>query len=116
MQVHKAQLHTGELVAVKVQYGDALATMQQDLVNVRAAAAFLSKTDLNFDLVSAVDELAKQIELEFDFVREAKVMDTIGEHLQVCYEAFLSFCGRLHTGCSKCFHGTICWHEPLCCH
>ena len=81
--MHKAQLHTGELVAVKVQYGDALATMKQDLVNVRAAAAFLSKTDLNFDLVSAVDELAKQIELEFDFVREAEVMDTIGQHLQV---------------------------------
>lgn len=36
-----------------------------------------------FDLVSPVDELAKQIRLEFDFEREARVMDDIGGHLRV---------------------------------
>lgn len=55
----------------------------QDLANIRIAAAFLSKTELKFDLVSAVDELAAQIKLEFDFEREAKVMDSIAEHLKV---------------------------------
>jgi predicted unusual protein kinase regulating ubiquinone biosynthesis (AarF/ABC1/UbiB family) len=53
------------------------------LANVRIAAAFLSKTELKFDLVSAVDELAAQIKLEFDFEREARVMDSIAEHLKV---------------------------------
>ena len=55
----------------------------QDLSNIRLAAAFLSRTELKFDLVSAVDELAAQIKLEFDFEREAKVMDSIAEHLEV---------------------------------
>jgi hypothetical protein len=32
-------------------------------------SAFLSKTEIKFDLVSAVDELQKQIHLEFDFMR-----------------------------------------------
>ena len=55
----------------------------QDLANIRIAAAFISKTEIKFDLVSAVDELAAQIKLEFDFEREAKVMDSIAEHLKV---------------------------------
>lgn len=70
------------IVAVKVQYPDALKTMEMDLGNIRTAAWYLSKTELKFDLVSPVDELFKQIRLEFDFEREAKVMDTIGGHLR----------------------------------
>lgn len=52
------------------------------LQNLRAAAYYLSKTEIAFDLVSAVDELNKQIRLEFDFDREARVMDTIAHHLR----------------------------------
>ncbi|GIL52828.1 hypothetical protein Vafri_8592 [Volvox africanus] len=70
------------LVAVKVQYPGALPVMVSDLKNIRAAAFYLSKTEIKFDLVSAVDELNKQIRLEFDFTREARVMDTISEHLR----------------------------------
>ncbi|KAL6759162.1 hypothetical protein V8C86DRAFT_2580560 [Haematococcus lacustris] len=55
--------------------------MTSDLKNIRAAALYLSKTELPFDLVSAVDELNKQIKLEFDFAREARVMDRIAQHL-----------------------------------
>ena len=53
----------------QIQYPDALAVMTGDLGNLRGAAYFLSKTEIKFDLVSAVDELNKQIKLEFDFVR-----------------------------------------------
>lgn len=70
------------LVAVKVQYPDALEIMKQDLANIRTWARFLSKTEIQFDLVSAVDELRKQIELEFDFRREARVMDSIAQSLR----------------------------------
>jgi hypothetical protein len=46
-------------------------------------------TELKFDLVSPVDELAKQIRMEFDFKHEAHVMDAVRETLQVgtthCY-------------------------------
>jgi hypothetical protein len=61
----------GGLVAVKIQYPGALQTMTLDLVNLRSVSAFLQKTELQFDLVSAVDELQKQIHLEFDFMRWA---------------------------------------------
>lgn len=73
--------HKG-IVAVKVQYPDAYPTMALDLRNVKAAAQFLQKTELKFDLTSAVTELAKQIKLEFDFTREARVMDQISQDLQ----------------------------------
>ena len=43
----------------------------------------MQDTELKFDLVSPVDELAKQIRLEFDFVQEAQVMDTLADSLQV---------------------------------
>jgi ABC1 atypical kinase-like domain len=66
----------------QVQYPDALETMKLDLSNIRMAAAFLSKTEIKFDLVSPVDELSKQIRLEFDFEREARVMDSIASHLK----------------------------------
>ena len=69
-------------VAIKVQYPDALEIMKQDLGNLRKWAAFLSKTEIQFDLVSAVNELRKQIEFEFDFTREARVMDAIYMALQ----------------------------------
>jgi predicted unusual protein kinase regulating ubiquinone biosynthesis (AarF/ABC1/UbiB family) len=59
----------GGLVAVKIQYPGALQTMTIDLVNLRATSAFLQKTELKFDLLSAVEELQKQIHLEFDFMR-----------------------------------------------
>ncbi|PSC70875.1 putative aarF domain-containing kinase 1 [Micractinium conductrix] len=70
------------IVAVKVQYPDALPTMSLDLSNIRLAAAFLSKTEIKFDLVSAVDELASQIKLEFDFRREARIMDAVARQFQ----------------------------------
>lgn len=95
--------------------------MSLDLSNVRLAAAFLSKTEIKFDMVSAVDELAAQVQaaiaqtclggvwhclppnvhsaveaeqcpprlllfqirLEFDFCREARIMDAVARQFQV---------------------------------
>jgi len=56
-------------VAVKIQYPGALRTMTLDLVNLRTTSAFLQKTELKFDLLSAVEEMQRQIHLEFDFMR-----------------------------------------------
>jgi len=69
------------LVAVKVQYPGAAALMAHDIQHVRVWARFLSKTEIAFDLVSAVDELDAQVALEFDFEREARVMDAIAGHI-----------------------------------
>ena len=65
----------------------------QDLANIRLFAAFLTKTEIKFDMVSAVDELAAQIKLEFDFEREARVMDSISRHLQVSNHCLLRIWG-----------------------
>ena len=64
--------------------------MLEDLKHIRLAAKYLSRMEINFDLVSAVDELAGQIKLEFDFVREARIMDTIAGHLSVSPSLTLS--------------------------
>lgn len=65
------------IVAVKIQYPNSLPTMSMDLQSIRLWAAFLSKTEIKFDMLSAVDELAKQIKLEFDFSREARIMNAV---------------------------------------
>ena len=58
--------------------------MMGDLKQIRRFSSLLQKTEINFDLLSAVDELATQVKLEFEFRREAKVMDTIADNLKVC--------------------------------
>lgn len=67
----------------QIQYPDALNDMTLDLANLRRLSSFLSKTEIDFDLVSAVDELAAQIRLEFDFRREARVMDAVADQFKV---------------------------------
>ena len=69
-------------VAVKVQRRGVLGCFLEDLAQIRLAAAFLSQREINFDLVSAVDELSSQIRGEFDFAREARVMNEIGKGLR----------------------------------
>jgi len=69
-------------VAVKVQRRGVLGCFLEDLAQIRLAAAFLSQREINFDLVSAVDELSSQIRGEFDFGREARVMNKIGKGLR----------------------------------
>jgi aarF domain-containing kinase len=75
-QVHKGTWKaTGETVAIKLQYPNAEVKMRKDLSNIRFLAEFLQKTELKFDVVSAVKELQSQIKFEFDFKREAANMD-----------------------------------------
>lgn len=83
-QVHKGVWRqTNQVCAVKVQYPNAERLMRGDLANLRRLAEFLQKTELKFDLLSAIKELQKQIKNEFDFVSEARNMDSIGEKLAV---------------------------------
>jgi hypothetical protein len=49
------------VLCVQVQYPDALQTMMTDLSSIRNWAGFLQKTEIKFDMLSAVDELAKQV-------------------------------------------------------
>ena len=81
-QVHRAVWRqSGEKCAVKVQYPSAERLFKGDLKNLRRLAEFLQRTELKFDLLSAIVELQKQIKNEFDFIGEARNMDTIREKL-----------------------------------
>jgi hypothetical protein len=55
--------------------------MADDLKHVRTWAHILSKSEIAFDMVSAVDELNAQVGLEFDFVREAAIQNAVAGHL-----------------------------------
>ncbi len=70
---------------MQVQYPEALPVMMGDLKQIRRFSLLLQKTEIKFDLLSAVDELATQVKLEFEFRREARVMDTIADNLKVCH-------------------------------
>jgi hypothetical protein len=85
-QVHKARLRApgggaGATVAVKVQNPGAESLMALDLANLRGVAFVLQRTELRFDLLSAVEELGAQVAGEFDFCREARCMDDIAARL-----------------------------------
>jgi len=75
-QVHRATLHDGTLVAVKVQYPGVAETVRQDLRNVRALVTALTALvrDVmrqDFDREEVVRELEARLEEELDYEREA---------------------------------------------
>ncbi|XP_062207826.1 uncharacterized protein LOC133909421 [Phragmites australis] len=83
-QVHRARLKLSKTdVAVKVQHPGAEQLMMVDIRNMQAMALFLQKYDINFDLYSVTKEMEKQICYEFDFLHEARAMETIREFLRV---------------------------------
>jgi len=51
-------------MCAQVQYPNALPTMMLDLSSIRQWAGFLQKTEIKFDMLSAVDELAGQVPLQ----------------------------------------------------
>lgn len=82
-QVHRGVLRRGNIdVAVKVQYPHMESLMLSDLANYRVLAEILQRTELKFDLVRPVQELARQIAMEFDFEAEAKGMMEIRHALR----------------------------------
>lgn len=82
-QVHRARIKGATSdVAVKVQHPGVQEIMMTDIRNLKTFAAYLQKTDIKFDLVSVVQEMEKQVGYEFDFLREAKSMEKIGEFLK----------------------------------
>ncbi|KAH8959178.1 hypothetical protein BDL97_06G066500 [Sphagnum fallax] len=82
-QVHRARVRGATKdVAVKVQHPGAHELMMTDIRNQKMFAAFLQRFDVQFDILSILDELEHQVELEFDFVKEAVSMDQISKSLQ----------------------------------
>jgi predicted unusual protein kinase regulating ubiquinone biosynthesis (AarF/ABC1/UbiB family) len=80
-QVHRARLHDGRDVAVKVQYPDIAERVAIDLANFRFFVNLLAKVERSFDLRLVIREISKYLPLELDFAHEARNADLIRANL-----------------------------------
>jgi len=71
-QVHRARLHDGRDVAVKVQYPDIEEIVHVDLQNIHALGRMAGWIMRDYDLQSMVDELSTNAPLELDFIHEGR--------------------------------------------
>ncbi len=81
-QVHRATLRDGRDVVVKVQYREVAELVRLDLRNLRTTVGLVARREPNFDYRAVVNEMAAQIPLELDFVREAEMTRRVGENLR----------------------------------
>ena len=77
-QVHEARLKSGERVAVKVQYPEIEALVRSDLANLRVLFRTVDFMERDFDLMPLVDELARYVPRELNFVNEGHNAETVG--------------------------------------
>lgn len=80
-QVHRATLHDGREVVVKVQYPEVADLVRLDLRNLRTIVRFVAWREPNFDYRTIVNEMATQVPAELDFVHEAEMTRRVGENL-----------------------------------
>lgn len=80
-QVHRARLHDGREVAVKVQYPEIADLVRLDLANLRALVGVVARLEPTFDYRSVVRELSHQVPLELDFAREARMLRRVAANL-----------------------------------
>lgn len=74
-QVHRARLHSGERVAVKIQYPGIARTIDSDLRNLAVVVAPLRFTR-DWDCVSAqLDDVCRVLTAEVDYAAEADALD-----------------------------------------
>lgn len=80
-QVHRATLHDGRSVVVKVQYPEVGALVRLDIRNLRTIVGLVARREPNFDFRAVVNEIGQQVPLELNFVREAEMTRRVRENL-----------------------------------
>lgn len=73
-QVHRATLHDGREVAVKVQYPDVAGTVDADLAALGVLAAPLTVRRSGFDIAAYRAELGRSLRAELDYTAEAATL------------------------------------------
>ena len=84
-QVHKARLHGGERVAVKVLRPDILPVIEQDLALLRFGAGWVERLFADGKRLrprEVVDEFDKYLHDELDLMREAANCSQLGSHFK----------------------------------
>ncbi len=80
-QVHRARLHDGREVAVKIQYPDIMRLVEVDLANLTFFVKLLARIERTFDLRLIIREASKYVPLELDFEHEAQNAERIRANL-----------------------------------
>lgn len=73
-QVHRARLHDGRLVAIKVQYPGVAASIDADVDNVATLLRLSSLLPATLDIAPLLAEAKQQLREEADYGREAEQM------------------------------------------
>ncbi len=71
-QVHKGTLHSGETVAVKLQYPDMASAVEADLSQLDLMLSLFRRVDGSINTAEIRDELADRLREELDYGRELK--------------------------------------------
>lgn len=77
-QVHRARLHDGADVVLKIQYPEARRIIPVDLRMVRRVASLIQGMQSSLDLRSMANEVTRFVEMELDFRREAASTQRLG--------------------------------------
>jgi predicted unusual protein kinase regulating ubiquinone biosynthesis (AarF/ABC1/UbiB family) len=80
-QVHKAQLNSGQYLAVKIQYPGVAQSIDSDVNNIGRLLKFSSMLPSNFDINSILEQAKSQLKTEADYVQEARYIEQFAEHL-----------------------------------
>ena len=81
-QVHRATLHDGRVVALKIQYPEIARLARVDLASLRRVARIVALVQRRLDLRSIIEEIAKFVALELDFGREATSTKRVGRDFE----------------------------------
>ena len=91
-QVYQARLHTGEIVAVKVQRPDLAGTINFDLAVLRKIASYIErfpKLVRGVDWQGTIDEFAATIFEEMDYVQEGRNAETFRDNFRKWNEIYV---------------------------
>lgn len=91
-QVYRARLHSGELVAVKVQRPNLARVINFDIAVLRRIARFMQRFPRHIrgvDWEGTLDEFATVIFEEMDYVQEGRNAETFREHFQGWKEVYV---------------------------
>lgn len=80
-QVHRARLHDGREVAVKVQYPGIDILARADLRNMDLFAKVLARIEPMWDFRPIVHELSRMMPLELDFINEGRNAERVAHDL-----------------------------------
>lgn len=83
-QVHRATLHGGHEVVVKIRYPEIPRVIPLDLAMLRRVVTLIQRIQRRIDMRALVTEVTRFIELELDFAREVRATERLGKTLADC--------------------------------